>query len=216
MPRSSGKHLNWKGANVKDSEARAVVGALVSGFPQAKIPRETVELFTAQIAKLQSFEAATKAVEGLLLSQAWFPALAVFREAYGIEAKRIHDSQPQLEEPKLTNEERAAIVKEAQRWLLAREVPEEDLTVTLPPGGSGVCDDCAKQHEQRYVYGVFTLCAGCALPRMRVRTDLDEAEKRPVVARASGPPVPQPNFKRMPDHKRGEPANEAWFGKAYR
>lgn len=200
------------------SQAKAIVGALMAGWPSADVPQATVELYTTQIAKLSNTEAAFAAVEALIASREWFPSFAAFREEYLAAAKRLEPpALPQLEAPETPPEVKKQIMADAQRWLLARQLPDEDLSVALPRGGAGSCDDCTKEFEERYVYGAVTLCAGCALPRLRVRTELAEAEKRPPVPRVpSGPPIPQPNFKRMPDHKRGAPADEAWFQKAYR
>lgn len=197
------------------SEAKAIVGALMAGWPAADVPQATVELYATQIAKLSNTRAAFAAVEALIESREWFPTFAAFREEYVSAARRMEPATvtPALE----SGEERPPVPDFVLEFAASLGTGKTgDPLAEFEQAGLGDCADCGHTFEERVRYGPLEVCRRCALGRSRVRWEADEAEKRPVVARASGPPVPQPNFKRMPEHKRGEPANEAWFGKAYR
>jgi hypothetical protein len=71
-----------------EDDARSIVAVLNAAYPKAALEPETVDLYTAQFARLGSVSAATETIQQLIDSSSEFPTLAEFRKLYLSTLKR--------------------------------------------------------------------------------------------------------------------------------
>jgi hypothetical protein len=72
-------------------QARSIVGILLAAYPNAAIEQESVDLYTAQFAKLGSETAAGSTVQEFIDNAATFPTIAEFRASYLRHLQREQD-----------------------------------------------------------------------------------------------------------------------------
>jgi hypothetical protein len=73
---------------MKREDAAVIVATLAAGYPHESFETATLNLWTDEIASLHDADIATRLCRSLIRSEAKLPSLALFREAYMVEARR--------------------------------------------------------------------------------------------------------------------------------
>lgn len=159
------------------TEARALLTVLIAAFPRDAIEQETFDLYAAQLANLEAGAART-AVERIVESGRHFPTIAEIREVYFPIRKAELDHQANergLPEPAgdgtLPPEAQAFLDRIQLRSIDAETADTAERVRRLPEAEAGKCDDCRAEGE-RVRFGTRLLCRRCALPRLRVRAQV--------------------------------------------
>lgn len=153
-----------------ESQARGLVGTLLTAFPRDArlVTDSTVSLYSSELSKLQSANAAVETVQQLIRHGDHFPTIAEFRSAYMSVAAREKDRVEASREARaLPPGEETREFPQEVRDLMARwgGLPSDE---DWPEGEEGQCNDCRR--EARLVeYGSLWVCRPCARKRTRVK-----------------------------------------------